>query len=343
METTRRTDDMRRLTLLFAGLLALALTAGGCGERKENLGPSADQRLELMLDWVPNPDHAGIYAAQGSGYFADAGVDLTIRTPADPSAPIKQVAAGRVDLAISYEPEVLRARDQGQKVVSVAAIVPQPLTSVVSLPPHDVPNASALRGKTVGTAGIDYQDAFLDAMLRRANIDPADVKRRNVGFDLQKALLTGRVDATLGGFVNVEVVDLQLQKKNPTHFTVDEAGIPPYNELVLVTSEETLRQKRDAIRSFLGALSRGTRLAVRDPEAAAGFLIKANRELDPKLMREGTAKTPFEGPNGRSFGYQDPAEWQRFADFMHTAKVLQNPPDARAAFTNDLLPGQGLD
>ena len=332
---------MRRLTLLIAALTATLLVAG-CGERNETLGPSGKRTLEVMLDWVPNPDHAGIYSADGRGYFDAVGLDVKIRRPADPSAPIKQVAAGRVDLAISYEPEVLRARDLGQKVVAVGAVVPKPLTSVISLPPKDVPNAAALRGKTVGTAGIDYQTAFLDAMLKRANIDPADVKRRNVGFDLQKALLTGRVDATLGGFRNVEVVELEMKRKNPTHFTVDEAGIPPYDELVLVTSEATLKEKRDQIRSFLGALARGTSLAERDPATAAGFLARANRELDPKLLLEGTKATPFKQPAGKPFGYQDPQQWDAFAQFMKRAGILKNEPDAKAAFTNDLLPGQGL-
>ena len=329
---------MRRLTPAVAALLT-ALLVAGCGERQEKLGPSGTRQLEVMLDWVPNPDHAGVYAAAGQGYFDRVGLDVEIRRPADPSEPIKQVAAGRVDLAISYEPEVLRARDEGQKVVAVGAVVPKPLTSVISLPPKTVPDAGALRGKTVGTAGIDYQDAFLDAMLRRANVDPGQVRRRNVGFDLQKALLTGRVDATLGGFENVEVVELDLKKKNPTHFTVDEAGIPSYDELVLVTSESTLARKRDQIRSFLGALARGTQLAERDPSVAAGFLARANRELDPKLLAEGTRRTPFAPAGGRQFGYQDPAQWKAFAQFMKRAGILKNDPDAGAAFTNDLLPG----
>jgi putative hydroxymethylpyrimidine transport system substrate-binding protein len=332
---------MRRLTLSIACLMA-ALLVAGCGEREEPLGPSGERKLELMLDWVPNPDHAGLYAAQGRGFFKTVSVDVTIRRPPDPSAPIKQVAAGRVDLAISYEAEVLRARDEGQKVVAVGAVVPQPLTSVISLPPNDVPNAAALKGKKVGTAGIDYQDAFLDAMLKRAGIDPSDVKRQNVGFDLQKALLTKRVDATLGGFENVEVVDLDLKKRNPTHFTVDEAGIPPYDELVLVTSETTLNEKRDEIRSFIGALSRGTRLAQRDPGVAAGYLARANRELDPKLLLEGTKRTPFEQPAGKPFGYQDPEAWKRFGEFMKTSGILKKDPEVDKAFTNDLLPGQGL-
>jgi putative hydroxymethylpyrimidine transport system substrate-binding protein len=333
---------MRR-PIVLALLLAAAFIAAGCGEREESLGPEGNRSLELMLDWVPNPDHAGIYAADGRGFFDTVGLDVQIRRPADPSAPIKQVAAGRVDLAISYEPEVLRARADGQKVVSVAAIVPQPLASVVSLPPDDVPDAAALRGKKIGVTGIDYQDAFLDQMLKRARVDPGDVERVRVGFDLQKALLTKKVDATLGGFENVEVVELNLKRRRPTHFTVDEAGIPKYDELVLVTSETTLNEKRDEIRSFVGALARGTRLAQRQPEVAAGFLSRANRELDPELQLEGTKKTPFAQPAGRPFGYHDPEAWRRFAEFMQTSGIVEGDPEVDQAFTNDLLAGEGIE
>ena len=116
---TERSARMRRLAarprLAVAGL-ALA----GCGEKEDVLEPSGSKPLELMLDYFPNADHAGIYAAQAGGDFEEAGLDVTIRQPPDPAAPIKQVAAGRVDLAISYEPEVLRARDQGLRVVASA-------------------------------------------------------------------------------------------------------------------------------------------------------------------------------------------------------------------------------
>ena len=129
------------------------------------LEPSGSKRVELMLDYFPNADHAGIYAAEAGGHFKQAGLDVEIRQPPDPAAPIKQVAAGRVDLAISYEPEVLRARDQGLSVVSVAAIVQEPLTSIISLPKAKIRRSADLEGKTVGTAGIDYQDAYLQTVL----------------------------------------------------------------------------------------------------------------------------------------------------------------------------------
>ena len=114
-------NRIRPLTVLAVALLLAALGAG-CGEKEDVLAPGEPRELTLMLDYFPNADHAGIYAAEANGDFADAGIDLTIRQPPDPAAPIKQVAAGRVDLAISYEPEVLRARDQGLRVVSVGAV-----------------------------------------------------------------------------------------------------------------------------------------------------------------------------------------------------------------------------
>src|SRR3990170_7790855 len=143
----------------LAAAICVAVVIAGCGEKEDVLEPSGSKRVELMLDYFPNADHAGIYAAGGGGHFEQAGLEVEIREPPDPAAPIKQVAAGRVDLAISYEPEVLRARDQGLNVVSVGAVVREPLTSIISLPEAKIRRPSDLRGKTVGTAGIDYQHA----------------------------------------------------------------------------------------------------------------------------------------------------------------------------------------
>ena len=292
-----------------------------------------------MLDWTPNPDHVALYVARDRGLFGKAGLDVSIHAPSDPATPLKLVAAGKVDLAVSYEQEVFFAAAKKLPVEAVAAIVPVPLNSFMSIEPS-VKTLADLRGKTVGTAGIDYQDAFLDAMAKKAGFDPSQIKHKNVGFDLNPALLTHKVDATLGGFVNVEQVQLEQAGKNPTGFTVDEGGIPTYNELVLVTSGSTLKEKGDEIRSFIGALARGTDVAVRNPDAAAGYLIDAEPRLkrEEKLVKEGVAKTPFEQPAGKPFGYQDPAEWKAFAQFMKDSGILRGQPDTTKAFTNDLLP-----
>ena len=131
----------------------MLLTA--CGEKSEDVSGTPERRqLDLTLDWFPNPDHVAIYEAQDQGYFRDVGLDVRPRVPSDPSAPIKQVAAGRTDLAISYEPEVFLARKQGLPVVAVAALVQRPLTSLMATRKSGVRSVRDLRGKRVGTAGI---------------------------------------------------------------------------------------------------------------------------------------------------------------------------------------------
>ena len=328
-----------------AALLAFALLAlAGCGEKEDVLEPSGSKSVELMLDYFPNADHAGIYAAQAGGHFEQAGLDVTIRQPPDPAAPIKQVAAGRVDLAISYEPEVFRARDQGLSVVSVGAIVQKPLTSIISLPEARISGPEDLEGKTVGTAGIDYQSAYLETILTEAAVPPNSVRERNVGFSFSPALITGRIDAALGAFWNYEGTELRLRKQRPRIIRMEEAGVPTYNELVLVANEDALERDAGKIRAFIGSLSRGTRDLEANPDEALQGLLETNPDLDPRLQREVVDVTLplFLPPKGRPFGWQSPAEWEAFGIWMEDNGLLENAPDPRASYDNGLLPGSGL-
>jgi putative hydroxymethylpyrimidine transport system substrate-binding protein len=325
-------------------LLMLALLLAACGEKEDVLEPSGSKQVTLMLDYFPNADHAGIYAAQAGGHFEQAGLDVAIRQPPDPAAPIKQVAAGRVDVAISYEPEVLRARDQGLNVVSVGAIVHKPLTSIISLPEAKIREPADLKGKTVGTAGIDYQSAYLQTILDEAGVPRDSVKERNVGFSLTPALLTGKVDAVLGAFWNYEGTELKLKGKRPRIIRADEAGVPTYNELVMVANADALERDGDKIRAFIGALSRGVRDLRANPDEAIDGLLEANPDLDPELQRAVVEVTLplFLAPEGKPFGWQDPEEWDAFGAWMQDKNLLKRPPDVRASFDNRLLPGSGL-
>ncbi|MEA2347187.1 MAG: putative hydroxymethylpyrimidine transport system substrate-binding protein [Thermoleophilaceae bacterium] len=331
-------------TRVVVALLAVgAALMAGCGERKETIKPGRSQPLSLMLDYFANADHAPIYAGLASGAFRDVGLDLRIRQPSDPAAPIKQVAAGRVDLAVSYEPEVLRARDQGLPVTAVAALVQKPLTSIISLPGAGITGPEDLAYRTVGTAGIDYQHAFLQAILQRAHVDPTTVTERNLGFNLVPGLVSGQADAILGGFWNYEGIQLKQEGRDPQIIRVDEAGVPAYDELVLVANEDEIANDPDPIRRFIGALSRGEAALERDPQPGLDALQKANPDLDPKLQRAAVRVTVplFEAPNGKPYGWLEPKGWAAFGNFMVHAGLLKSTPDAKA-YTNTLLPGQGL-
>jgi putative hydroxymethylpyrimidine transport system substrate-binding protein len=331
-----------RLTRLHAfalavALLALSLGLAACGEKSEDTAGAATEPLSLTLDFYPNPDHAGIYMAKKLGYFREAGLDVSIQTPSDPAAPIKLLAAGKTDLAISYEPEVMLAREQGLDVVAVGALVDRPLTSLIWLKKSGIRGVAGLRGKTIATAGIPYQDAYLKTILARAKLTPSDVKAVNVGYGLLPALAGGSAQAMLGGFSNVEGVDLRLRGKDPVVTPVDELGVPTYDELVLVARRDRLEEDPQAIRLFLAALARGAGAAIESPEATTKALLEANPDLDPKLTRAEVAATL---PLLSRRGTMNPAEWKAFIAWMRENGLISDNPSTAEVLSNAYLAGK---
>lgn len=334
----------RNLALALAGLLA-ALALVACGEKSEPSisapGGEPDE-FTLALDFFINPDHVGIYTALANGYFADAGLEVEPVVPSDPAAPIKQVAAGRADLAISYEPEVILARDQGLDVVAVAALVQEPLTSLISLPDAGIQEPKDLEGTTVVTAGIPYQTAYLETILTNAGVDPDDVEQVDVGLNLLQPVLSGRADAIFGGFRNIEGVQLRRDDKNPRIVPVDQLGIPTYDELVLVANASRVEKDPEAIRLFIAALERGTKAAQADPEAAADNVVEASKELDPELTLAEVRETLplLSPPRGRPYGYMNEGEWITFSTFLADQGQTTQLLPTKELLTNALLPGE---
>jgi ABC-type nitrate/sulfonate/bicarbonate transport systems, periplasmic components len=325
---------------LIGATLALVLSACGGGGDATTGSASNPQPFTLDLDWYVNPDHAGIYSALDQGFFKQAGLDVQPQVPSDPSAPIKEVAAGRADLAVSYEPEVLLAQDKGLDVEAVAAVVNQPLTSLISLPNAGIASASDLDGKTVGTAGIPYQSDYLETILQTAGLPSSAASEVDVGLNLLPAVIGGRVDAILGGFRNIEGVDLGLRGLDPRIVPVDQLGVPTYDELVLVARKSTVDQHPEAIRSFIGALAEGTTYATTHPQEAANAVLEAGKGLDPMQTRaEVDATLPLLAPaHGRPYGYLDPDQWREYAEWMAEHDLISSAPPTSDVLTNELLP-----
>jgi len=338
----------RRLPSLLVAAAAL-LCAGcltSCGSKQDTLSAAASKPFSVMLDFFPNADHAALYSAIAHGDFRAAGLQVQPETPADPAEPLKLLAAGKVNMAISYEPELLLARDQGLKLVSIAALVQRPLTSIIALPGHHVAGVADLAGKRVGTAGIAYQAAELHTALLHAGVNPARVREANVGFNLVPAMLSGQVDATLGGFWNYEAIQLRLMHRHPLVIPVDQAGVPTYDELVLVVREDEAHSDGQDLRAFLQALTHGEREVRADPAGAASLLTAANPSLEGRLQLESIRQTlpealPAEA--GKPYGWQDPGAWASFANWMYTQKLIAHDPAAGLPpFTDEFLPGQGI-
>lgn len=326
-------------------LVVLGVFLAGCGEKDES---TAGKQLKtdnvvLLMDWYPNADHAGIYTGIENGAFRDQGIVLQPKVPSDPSAVIKQVAAGRADLGISYQNEVMNARDAGVKIKAIGAIVNRPLNSLIWLKKSGIKQIKDLKGKKVGTSGA-YGSTFLRVMLENAGLKASDVEQVNLGYDQLPHLIAGKVDAIIGVYFNVEGVQLQLRNRPATIIPVDEGGAPSYNELVVIASEKNLKDGgRGAIyRRFLTGLRDGTNAAIADQQLAAQSLMKNYADLkkdrdflDASLKATLPVLKPTEG---KPYGYMDPAIWTTFASYMRDNKLLKQAPNAQAAYTNELLP-----
>ncbi len=343
---------MRRLhvplapTLWLVLVLTVGLVLAGCGEVKNTISPSPGtaNQLTLMLDYFPNADHVGIYAAQADGYFREADLDVHIEAPSNAATPLQLLAAGKVDIAISYEPDVLLARNQDIPLVSVAAIVQRPLTSIVSIGSQHITSPADLRGKTVGDSGIPYQHAFLETILQHAGVPLDSVKEVNVGEGLVPAMISKRVNATLGAYWNYEAIELAQLHKHPNVIRMDQAGVPTYDELVFVVRKATIVDHPSLIRRFVQAVARGYEAARADPAKAVGQLIAANPSLDEKLQLASVRATisSFFPSGNHPWGWQNPKAWNSFGAWMMHHGLIHNPDAIIDASTNELLAGQGV-
>lgn len=336
-------SQRRRLSVsrgLLSGLLlvfcaALLASCGGASAQ----GGDGLTKVTLTLDWYPNADHAGIYAAQERGYFEDAGLDVKIQQPSDPASVLQLVAAGRSEFGVSYETEVTAAAARDVPVKSVMAIMQEPLNSIISLKESGIESPEDLVGKKVGYAGQTFGTAVIDTVLREAGEDPGSVEKVNVGYDLRPALTSKRVDAVVDAYWNIEGVELAQEGFETSVIRLPQVGVPNYNELVLATSDEYAKQNPEVVRSFVGALVEGHRYAAGHPEAARDALLAANKELDPKVADETLKLTVpvFAGKDGR-VGYQNPEEWRAYVDWAVENKVLPRPVEVDEAMTNEFLP-----
>jgi putative hydroxymethylpyrimidine transport system substrate-binding protein len=341
---------MTPLRLALAAVVAAALALAGCGEKAEPAAGGADQPRQpftVILDYFPNADHAPMYAALQAGDYARAGLDVKLQAPPDATTPLKLLRAGRADVAISYEPELLLARDQGaDDLVSVGALVNTPLTSIISLPSAGIRSAKDLAGKRVATSGLAYQSAYLKTIAKDAGIDAGSVKETNVGFNLVPALISKKADAALGAFGNYEGVDLQRRGRDPRILRMDALGVPTYSELVYVVRTRSLDEEGSSkLRRFIQATARGAQRLKTDPQVAVDGQLAADKGLQPELQLAAIKATlPYFTPRERDrpYGYQDAGAWATYERWMRSNGLLKQPVGESSPLTNEFLPGEQL-
>lgn len=245
-------------------------------------------KITIGLDWFINPDHAPLIIAQKRGFFKEVGLEVEMIEPADPNDPPKLVAAGKLDLAISYQPQLHIQVDQGLPVVRVGTLVSVPLNSLVVLENGPIKSISDLKGKKIGFSVGGFEEALLSGMLEKYNIKMTDVDLININFSLSPSLIAKKVDAVIGAFRNFELNQMDIVNHPGKAFYPEEHGVPSYEELIYIANVKN--RNNPVFDKFFKAIQKATLTIINDPETTwqdfSTYRKGLNDELNKRAFKD---------------------------------------------------------
>lgn len=323
----------RRKLIKAAGASAVAISLPGMATRARAQDLTT---VSLALDWYPNANHAGIYMAQANGHFEEAGLDVEIFVPADPTTVLQTVGAGRDTFGVTYQNDVLQARQNEVPVQSIAAMVQHPLNSIMVLEDSGIETPADLEGKTIAMVGVPSDEAYLEAVLNHYDLSMDDVETVNVGFDLMPAILSERADAVIGVYWTHETILAEHEGYAVRYFRVEEHGVPDYYELVIVAGEETIANQEEVVAAFANALRLGYFDAGEDLDAALELLLEESPELVEDVEREGLdLLAPLWTDDGQTaWGTQTEERWNDYTTWAQEEGLIAASVDPADAWVN---------
>lgn len=324
---------------IFTICAALSLTACQVGE-PEPTSRDTLQPVTLMLDWVPNTNHSGIFIAQERGYFRDAGLEVSIIEPGEVFAE-QAVSAGVAEFGISFQEQVTIARADGVPLVSIAAIIQHNTSGFAARSDLSISSPKDWEGLRYGAFGSPFEEPTLRVLMNCSGGAFERLEVVNTGFADPLALLAeSQVDLAWifygwqGIQAEQEGIELDLIMLSDWSHC-----IPDYYTPIVITSEEIIEQRPDAVRSFVEALSRGYETAIKDPEDASQILLKAVPELDANLVNASQAWiSPRYQAEAPRWGEQRIDVWEQYTNWMVENGIILQPIDVEAAMTNAFLP-----
>ncbi|MBC2397823.1 ABC transporter substrate-binding protein [Clostridium tetanomorphum] len=334
---------MKKFKYLSLVLVFLLITLTGCAGKSEDKTLTDNKKLEevdLVLDWYPNAIHSFIYAAMEKGYYEEEGLKVNIKFPSNPTDPLTLPAAGKATLGIYYQPDIVMARvNEKVPVKSIGAIVHTPLNVIISLKEKNINSPKDLSGKTIGFSGNSLNTEYVKTMVKADGGDPNSVKIIDVGFELLSSMITKKVDATTGGLINHEVPVLKHEGHQINYFSPSDYGVPRYYEEVFVTSDNTLKEKKETLRKFMKASKKGYEFMKKNPDEALKILLN-NQQKDSFPLTEAVEKEsmnmllPKMESKEEAFLYQDKKVWEDNIKWLQENGMLKEKVNAEDFFVN---------
>jgi ABC-type nitrate/sulfonate/bicarbonate transport system substrate-binding protein len=326
---------MKRISLILTILFTILISTSCSSPDEEEL-----TQVTLMLDWVPNTNHTGIFVAEANGYFEDAGLDVRIIQPGE-VYPEAAVIGGSADFGISFQEQVTLARADSVPIVSIAAVLQHNTSGFASLTELNVTSPKDFEGLRYGAYGNPFETPTLKVLMECAGGDFDKLEIVNTGYADPLALIAEKKTdlawifyAWQGFQAEQQGIDIDVVMMKDWFDC-----IPDYYTPVVIASEDTISNRPDVVRAFTGALSRGYEFAVQNPDKAADLLIAAVPELDPELVKASQNWiSQYYRAEAPRWGEQKESIWRGYADWMVKNDILQNSISGKDAFTNEFLP-----
>lgn len=335
MKGTMRDHLWTRLGLLLAIPAALGL---GCKKDKEAPSGASGQtkKLSLTLDWVPEPEFGGFYAARESGAFGRHGLDVDIK-PRGQGETWKLVSERVTDFATTAADQVLIARAQGADVVAIFAVYQ---TSPQGIMVHKARGFTKIDDVFTNPGTLEAEDAtWLKYLRGKFPSSPVTLTSNSPGI----ATFLAKPDLSKQCFVTSEPLQAAAAGADPQTFLIADAGYNPYTTVVIARGE-MVREDPEAVKSMILALREGWRTYLDDPAATNAVMGKLNREMDAKTFAEAArVQAPLietADPKKTALGEMTTARWQTLAQQLVDLAVIPKaaPPEESFVTVDRLAP-----
>jgi ABC-type nitrate/sulfonate/bicarbonate transport system substrate-binding protein len=347
---------LRPGTAAIAAALMLAVAVTGCGgsgddassAAKTAASPSSNTaRLPeptdatLILDFVPNAVHAGIYRAVAAGYYEQNNLKLRILAPTSTSDPLKLIDAGRVDIGIADGINVASLIAKDRPVKGIMALTERPLAGIITLKKSGYTSPAALNGKTIGITGDPSDRPITKWIIDQGGGDYGSAKIVTIGFNGVTNLETGKVDA-FTGFFPADGVQVQVDGSPTTIFRLDEYEAPSYPGLVVFSTDERIKEKPGVMKAFVDATVHGYQDTLKDPAQSLNDLLAQNRTLKRDLQAaQLKAFMPLFQGSAPRYGVFEPKVIDAFGAWLVHVGLLNTPFRFDTFATNQFMPPPG--
>lgn len=330
-----KTNNILKPIVSFILAIAVIFTITACSAEKK---PGTMKKVTFVLDWTPNTNHTGIYAAKEKGFYRDQGLDVEIIQPQEGSSDTI-VASGKAQFGISYQEGVTYARAAGVPLVSIAAVIQHNTSGFASLKGKNILSPKDFEGKTYGGWGSEMEEATIKYLMDQAGADFSKVRIMTTGdADFFQASATGQIDFAwiFEGWAGIEA---KLKGMELNYIDIGKiAPVFDYYTPVIITNEDILNENKKLAESFMTATIKGYEYAIENPDKAAEILIEAVPELNRELVIESQRflSERYKG-DAEKWGLQKQEVWQRYTDWMYENRFIEESIDVTKAYTNDFI------